>query len=95
MSNTLELFDPRAWTDEKKSQAAPRRLSLQGIRIGILDNGKHQGSLLLEIIAMRMVQDYGARVTARVRKRIQAEAASSQMLAEMAGCDAVLTAIGD
>lgn len=95
MVATIELLDPRGRVPLKNVTAAPRRASLKGARIGILDNGKHHGGLLLQLLEGRLAADYGTRVGARARKRVMAEAASPGMLAELAGCDAVLTAIGD
>ena len=95
MVATIELLDPRGRVPLKNTTPAPRRGSLKGARIGILDNGKHHGGLLLQLLESRLVADYGTRPGARARKRIMAEAASPAMLAELAGCDAVLTAIGD
>ena len=95
MVATIELVDPRGRVPVKNVTAALRRRSLQGARLGILDNGKHHGGLLLQSLEDRLAKDYGTRPGARARKRIMAEAASSAMLAELAGCDAVLTAIGD
>lgn len=95
MAATIELLDPRGRVSAKNFTAALPRGSLQGARLGILDNGKHHGGLLLKSIEERLAREYGTRVGARARKRIMAESASPAMLAELAGCDAVLTAIGD
>lgn len=92
---TIELLDPRGRMPGKSLAVAPRVQSLKGARVGILDNGKHQGGLLLNLLEERLAQEYGTRTGARARKRIMAEAASPAMLAELAGCDVVLTAIGD
>jgi hypothetical protein len=95
MAATIELLDPRARVPLKNVTPALRRPNLKDARIGILDNGKHQGGLLLELLENRLAAACGTRPGARARKRIMAEAASPGMLAELAGCDVVLTAIGD
>lgn len=95
MASTIQLVDPRGRVPAKNLAPAVRRRSLQGARLGILDNGKHQGGLLLKLLEERLAREFGTRVGARARKRIMAESASPAMLAELAGCDAVLTAIGD
>lgn len=95
MASTIQLVDPRGRVPAKNLAPAVRRRSLQGARLGILDNGKHQGGLLLKLLEERLAREFGTRVGVRARKRIMAESASPAMLAELAGCDAVLTAIGD
>lgn len=95
MASTTELLDPRGRVPLKDVTPALRRASLDGARLGILDNGKHHAGLLLQLLERRLAAEYGTRVGARARKRIMAEAASPGMLAELAGCDVVLTAIGD
>lgn len=95
MASTIQLVDPRGRVPAKNFAPAVRRRSLQGARLGILDNGKHQGGVLLKLLEERLAREFGTRVGARARKRIMAESASPAMLAELAGCDAVLTAIGD
>lgn len=94
MTSTIQVVDPRGRVPAKNFAPAVRR-SLQGARLGFLDNGKHQGGLLLRFLEERLAREFGTRVGARARKRIMAESASLAMLAELAGCDAVLTAIGD
>lgn len=95
MAATIELLDPRGRVPRKDVALAVRRPRLDGARLGILDNGKHHGGLLLQLLENRLAADCGTRVGARARKRIMAEAASPAMLAELAGCDVVLNAIGD
>jgi hypothetical protein len=95
MVATIQLLDPRGRVPLKDVSLAPRRNSLKGARVGILDNGKHHAGRLLQLLEDRLVTEQGIRPAASARKRIMAEAASPAMLAELAGCDVVLTAIGD
>jgi hypothetical protein len=92
------MFDFVSPVDDRPADAlarAPRLTSLDGVRLGLLDNRKGNGDVLLERLAERLAAD-GARVALRVEKRIFSRPASAEDLERLAsGADAVLTAIGD
>jgi hypothetical protein len=94
----MDRFDFVSPVDQRDADAlapAPRLSGLAGARLGLLDNRKGNGDVLLERLAERLAGD-GARVGVRVEKRIFSRPASAEDLDRLvAGADAVLTAIGD
>lgn len=74
---------------------APRIASLEGSRIGLLDNRKGNANLLLQRIG-ELLASRGATVTTTAEKRIFSRPATEQQLSELASAtEAVVTAIGD
>jgi hypothetical protein len=75
---------------------APRRSELTGLRVGLLENTKHNAALLLDELGALLEAEHGARVTRRATKQVFAMPVSDEVVAEFAGnCDVVITAIGD
>jgi hypothetical protein len=56
----IRLYDPTAEPRAIAAQLAPRLSSLQGKRIGILDNGKANAGTLMLAVARRLQESYGA-----------------------------------
>src|SRR5947209_1541105 len=90
----LGLLDP---TDQatRQSRRAPRLATLAGKRIGLLDNRKPNAALLLQELGALLVEQYGLAGTAPVSKFIYSRPAASNLIDELAQCDALITAIGD
>jgi hypothetical protein len=92
---TIDLVSP---VDDRSSdpiRLAPRVRSLDGLRIGLLDNRKGNADVLLERLAEALAQD-GAVIGMRLEKVIFSRPATSEQLDQLAdGADVVLEAIGD
>jgi hypothetical protein len=56
----MKLYDPTAEPRAINAQLAPRLSSLQGKRIGILDNGKANAGTLMLAVAKVLQERYGA-----------------------------------
>jgi len=56
----IRLYDPTAEPRAIAAHLAPRLTSLQGKRIGILDNGKANAGTLMLAVAKTLQERYGA-----------------------------------
>jgi hypothetical protein len=86
-------------TDDQRPSAsglAPRLASLEGLRIGLLDNRKGNANVLLERVAQKLGAQYGVEVAQREEKLIYSRPAADDQLRRLAETSrAVVTAIGD
>lgn len=76
---------------------APRRASLEGARIGLLDNTKHNALLFLTTVGELLVAEHGAAEVSIVEtKRSFSVPVDDEIVARYAGvADVVVTGIGD
>jgi hypothetical protein len=94
------ILDPTGRTPAPPRSPGPRaarRRDLTGVRIGLLDNTKHNADLLLAEIGKLLVGEHGAAEVTLVRtKQAFALPTPDELVAEFAGhCDAVVTGVGD
>jgi hypothetical protein len=87
------LLDPGAEGIPEFVPITDRLKDLQGKRIGLLDNIKHNAEYLLGAVGTRL-EELGCEVKA-VRKKTYTKIAEPHVLAALEDCDAVVTAIGD
>lgn len=84
MSETSGIIDPSADGGTQKFALAVRPPSLAGKVLGLLDNTKEQGDIILETMGAALRSRYGiARVVVR-RKDHYSKAAPDSLIAEMA-----------
>ena len=97
MSEAYELvFDPRGRVDAERIAPAPRAATLEGLRLGILDNTKWNASRLLRKTADRLGEQHPFAAVSYYRKESFSKEADPALLAAIAANnDIVLTAIGD
>ena len=92
------ILDPtlRASAATTTTPRAPRKTNLDGVTIGLLANGKSNGTALLERVVERLTTRHAIVEVVRVAKT-NASAPVSESDAEMLArrCGAVITAIGD
>jgi len=88
------LIDPGAEDGAEVQAGAPRLAGLEGKRIALLDNIKHNAEYLLLELAERLKSDYGCDVRL-VKKKTYTKFADPAILASFSDRDAVITAIGD
>lgn len=95
MSEELGFIDPTAGIGLKRIVLAPRPADLAGKVVGLLDNTKEQGSLILETLGAALIEKYGvARVVTR-RKEHYSKPATDALIAEMAKeVDVAIAALG-
>jgi hypothetical protein len=88
------LVDPSAEQSSATQAGATRLDSLKGKKIGLLDNIKHNAEYLLLEVSERLKRDFGCDVQL-IKKKTYTRFAEPHVLAALAGCHGVVTAIGD
>lgn len=69
MSEALGFIDPTAGGGKRRIALAPRPMDLAGKVVGLLDNTKEQGTLILETLGAALRERYGvARVVIRSKE---------------------------
>jgi hypothetical protein len=93
MSSTQTVMLPTGAPATSAMRPAERPKSLQGLRIGLLDNGKEFSDLVLEALADVLRRDYGATSIKFWRKGFPAKGAP--FIAEMAAeTDVAISGVG-
>ena len=82
--NELPFIDPTAGGGKARVALAPRPMDLAGKVVGLLDNTKEQGELILRTLGDALRERHGvARVVVR-RKEHYSKPATSELIDEMA-----------
>jgi hypothetical protein len=69
MNDALGFIDPTAGGGKSRIALAPRPMDLAGKVVGLLDNTKEQGTLILETLGAALRERYGvARVVIRSKE---------------------------
>jgi hypothetical protein len=69
MNENLRFIDPTAGGGKSRIALAPRPMDLAGKVVGLLDNTKEQGTLILETLGAALRERYGvARVVIRSKE---------------------------
>lgn len=92
----IEILDPTYETPARRLAYAPRPPTLQGLRIGLVDNTKVNSDQLLLRIATILEREHGARAHVMRRKKNASVPAHAELIAEFRDqCDVVIAGIGD
>ena len=78
------MRDPTAGAGKAKIAAAPRPMDLAGKIVGLLDNTKEQGDIILETIGDALRERYGAARVVIRRKEHYSKPAADNLIDEMA-----------
>jgi len=90
------VYDPRGVVGAEKKALAPRVRSLDGLRLGILDNTKWNANKLLRELRDRLQAEHRLGGVNYYRKESFSRFAAPELIATIrAENDIVLTAIGD
>lgn len=92
---TLRVLDPRLSAEGEALRLAPPLKSLEGAVIGMIDNAKIGTERLFDHVADILRKEHGVREFLRVRKPDATKPVPRDMLASIAGADAILAATGD
>lgn len=92
---TLIVLDPRMSAEGEPLRMAPPLASLQGAVVGMIDNAKIGTERYFDHVADILQREYGVREFIRRRKPDATRPIAAEMLRELAGADAVVSAIGD
>src|SRR5205823_10127463 len=90
------VFDPRGRVDAERILSAPRVATLDGLRLGILDNTKWNANKLLRKTVDQLGEQHHFAAVTYYKKESFSKNADPALLAQIAAeNDIVLTAIGD
>ena len=92
---TLRVLDPTQSAHGEALRMAPPLASLNGAVVGMIDNAKIGTQRLFDFIEEILRKEHGVRECIRRRKPDASRPVPQSMLMEMAGADAILSAIGD
>ena len=92
---TLMVLDPRQTPEGEALRLAPALPSLEGAVVGMIDNAKIGTERLFDFIEEILRKDYKVREFIRRRKPDATRPVPPQILAELRGADAILSATGD
>ena len=93
---TIEIYDPTIEARGRHIAYAPRPKSIAGLRVGLVDNSKHNSDQLLVRIAGLLESDYGAKAHVMRRKVSAGVPASPEIIKEFKdACDVVVAGVGD
>jgi hypothetical protein len=92
----MQLYSPMSTTPRRKAFRAPPLASLDGARIGILDNGKLNAEEMLHEVAQLFVERHGCQVRLLESKGNPSAPAPSATLTALAqDVDFLITGLGD
>ena len=95
MENTLGFIDPTAGGGKAKIALAPRPDDLAGKVLGLLDNTKEQGTLILETLGNALREQYGVARVVLLRKEHYSKPATDALIDQMAKeVDVAIAALG-
>ncbi|HJQ85605.1 MAG TPA: hypothetical protein VKA21_16065 [Candidatus Binatia bacterium] len=91
----IVVLDPTVGAAPADTRLAPPLASLAGTRIGLLDNGKVNVDRFLDHVEHALRTRHGVADVLRRRKPNMSAPAPAATIAELAVCDAVVSAVGD
>ena len=93
---SMQIYDPTLGATGRTVNFVPRPKSLAGLRIGLVDNTKHNSDQLLLRIAKLLEDQHGAKTHIIRKKKSAGSAPSPEMVKEYtASCDIVVAGVGD
>ena len=84
MTEDLSFIDPTVKKQRTRIALAARPMDLANKVVGLLDNTKEQGDLILEAVADALRENYGVAKVIIRRKEFFSKPASEQLINEMA-----------
>jgi hypothetical protein len=84
MTEALPWIDPTAGGGKTKVALAPRPMDLAGKVVGLLDNTKEQGDVILQTIADALRERHGAARIVLLKKEHYSKPATAGLIDEMA-----------
>lgn len=92
----LVLIKPVNEATPEQSSYAPRPAGLQGKRVGLLDNSKHNAGRFLEMVATILDAQYGFGDIVRHRKPSASKPVAPEVVEEWTRtCDIAIVGVGD
>jgi hypothetical protein len=95
-SRRLSFLDPTVAAEITAVGTAPRLESLEGKVVGLLDNSKAAGRVILDDLGVMLRERYGVAEIVNAGKPTFGRVAEEALVNELAErCDVVITALGD
>ena len=92
----MEILDPTTEAAAQSIAYAPRPASLEGKRVGLIENTKFNSDRLLAKVGDILKAEYGAAETRMWRKHNSSVPAHQEIIEELKRtCDAMVAGIGD
>ena len=91
----MKVLDPTAEGPAAAARPAAPLASLEGLTIGILDNGKIKVDRICDFVEEILRTEYGVAEVVRRRKRNASAPAPADVMADLLACDGVIAAVGD
>jgi hypothetical protein len=92
----MNLFDPTSSPVAREVRLAPRPVSLDGLRLGLVENTKFNSDTLLVKLAERLARRHGMTVAPMARKRSPSHEVDDRILETLRQqSDVVISGIGD
>ena len=93
---SMQIYDPTLGATGRTVNFVPRPKSLAGLRIGLVDNTKHNSDQLLLRIAAILESKHGAKAHIIRKKKSSGVAPHAEIVDEYkAACDVVVAGVGD
>ena len=93
---SMQIYDPTLGASGRNVHFVPRPKSLAGLRIGLVDNTKHNSDQLLLRIATLLESKHGAKAHIIRKKKSAGAAPSAEMVKEYKeSCDIIVAGVGD
>ncbi len=93
---TTELFDPTQSAPGQEIRYAPRPRSLQGLKVGLVENTKFNSEVLLKKVAERLHKQYGISMVHLDHKKSAGTPVSETAIKEFkTKADFVVAGVGD
>jgi hypothetical protein len=93
---TIQIYDPTTEVSSRRISYAARPKSLEGVRIGLVDNTEHNSDQLLVRIAAILEREHGAKAHVIRRKKSAGAAPHAEIIEEFkANCDVIVAGVGD
>ena len=94
--DTLTVYDPTLPRTPKPFALAPRPQNMEGLRLGLVDNTKHNAAALLSDLAAALIETAGAGSFRMWQKHSATHPIRPELIEEVAnGCDVVICGVGD
>ena len=92
----MQLYAPTSTTPKRKAFRAPALASLEGTRLGILENGKLNAEEMLQEVAALFVERHGCIIrTLNSKSNASAPAPANTLVKVAQDVDFLITGLGD
>jgi hypothetical protein len=93
---TVQILDPTTVVSGRRINYAPRPKSLNGLRVGLIDNTKHNSDQLLMRIASILEKEHGTKSHVIRRKKSSGSAPHAEIIEDYKGnVDVIVAGVGD